>query len=146
MTVFVQFRTGALGLALIFALASCAGINQKSPQENSQENLVKRVNAYWQHKIDGSIDKAYLFEDPNFREKLTLMDYIKSTGVNAKWLKATIENVTLNNENAEIIIQITYINPMAKFNPKEGRVTTVPDYWVFKENNWYHVFEAPKTK
>ena len=145
MKIFVRFWVVFYVLGALSSFLGCAGLNKTVPPPLSQEDILKNiVTEYWQYKIDRSLEKAYLYEDPNSRQEVKLTDYLLSMGTNVKWVQVQIEHIEIKGENADISLRIRYYSTLANFNPEGGRESTITDYWIMKENSWYHTFGSQK--
>lgn len=96
--------------------------------------------AYWNFRIKGEYDKSYKYENPFFRKKVSLVDYIKHTGQAVKTESASIEDIKIDGDNAgvKLLTKIRVIVP----DPQIMRARlkrTFTDRWVSVDGIWYHV-------
>ena len=123
-----------LMLTLPLLLVACAG----APKKADQEAQVKaRAEAYWKHRIRGELAKAYTFEDPQFREKVTLDNYYKVMLGSVVFLGATVKSAVIEKDWATVTVELRY-KPLAGPSPKEGLSRATPDYWRLESGVWYH--------
>ncbi len=139
----ISFRAMFLATALLFLLSACDATRGGLVSQDQKEILKERATAYWQHKINESFEKAYLYEDSFLRKKMSLTDYLQM-GVGVKWLEVDIKDVVIDGKNARVKVWLRYISTMGNYVPKDGRKRTISDYWVFENNSWYHVIGARK--
>jgi hypothetical protein len=99
-----------------------------------QENRVKtRVHEYWGYKIKRDFEKSYLYESPEYRKEVKLVDYLKSFGPGVEWLGAEVDRV------------VRYRWTMVSAGPKEGITSTSTEKWKDVNGTWYHLRKARKT-
>ena len=121
-------------LVMLLLIGACAG---KQPRMDTESSLKARVNTYWQHKIKGEFDKAYLLESSDIREKVSLTNYIQASAGGTIWLKAAIKSVAIEGSSATVHVEITYAI-MGIYCPKEGLTRTIRHYWHLEDGIWYH--------
>jgi hypothetical protein len=94
---------------------------------------------YWDHKIKEEFDKSYDYEDPLFRKKTSMIQYIKGINTNfVKWEGADIENLRLENDVADVDMKLK-IRVMA--DPLHYKDVSVPkkEKWIRVDEMWYHI-------
>ena len=127
---------------VMFLAVGCAGLPKGADGESA---LRSRVNAYWQHKIKGEFDRAYLLESPDIREKITLTNYIKAQTGGVIWRDVDIESVSINEDLATVILKINYVF-LGMFGPKEGISRQINDYWQLQKGKWYRLQRSPQKR
>jgi hypothetical protein len=123
-----------LMLTLPLFLIACAGAPKKADQE---ADVKARAEAYWKHRIRGELAKAYAFEDPQFREKVTLDNYYKVVLGNVVVLGADVKSVAIEKDWATVTVNLRY-KPLTGASPKQGISRATPDYWQLYDGVWYH--------
>ena len=64
-------------LLLFLALSITQCSTQKQIiKEDDEAILRRRVHEYWSYNIKGEWDKSYLYESPDFKEKVNLVAYV----------------------------------------------------------------------
>ena len=121
-------------LVMLLVTWSCAGIQSGVDTESV---IKERATAYWQHKIKGELAEAYLFEAPDYREKISLTDYIASLSGGMIILNASVKSVSIKGSIATVPVRINYVIPGA-FGPKEGIPNEFKTCWHLHDGVWYH--------
>lgn len=124
---------------VVLSLAGCAP--KETLKNRSDEDVLReRVMAYWNFRIKGEYDKSYYYEDPFFRKKVGLVDYIQHTGKAIKTKSVKIENVKIVGDNAEVELMTTIrVNVPDKELSRALLPRTLTDRWVSADGIWYHV-------
>lgn len=122
-------------ICFTFCFSGCSKGILAEPDPKAQ--LTKRVNNYWKYKIAKDFEKCYQLEVPEMREKLKLVDYLKSFGGAFVYLEASVDRVEINQDSAKAHINVRYIWTMA-VNPEEGFAGKLEENWRFVEGSWYH--------
>lgn len=141
---FFWLRRQWIAPILLVSLMACSGLQTAPPPESQAERLKKRAAEYWQHRIAERPDQAYAYEDALLRKDVNLTEYVKSVGPGVKWLEADIQKAVIDGNRGQVTMTIRFINTMASYIPKEGRKRTITDYWVFEDNDWYHLIGPRK--
>lgn len=123
----IYFMVIVLGMGTIIPGCSLFQSPQ-SPKERAEE--------YWKYKVSGEMEKAYLYETPEFRNNMKMKDYM---GGESKWLDARVGDVKITDNEAEVQVTIRFALLRPWF-PNDGIEKTVPDRWVLIDNVWYHEF------
>jgi hypothetical protein len=106
-------------------------------QETEEGILKKRVREYWDHRIKGEWDKSYLYELPEYREKVSVLKYINQNGRSlVKWVSYEIMEVAISGEEGKIRLngKYRYLAPQTK-NAEFQRM--IEEQWVKVETQWY---------
>ena len=136
-------------LLLIFAVVSCAGI-RKSPK-TGEELLRERVDAYWNLRVEGELDKTYQFEYPLYRKKVSYNSYlrrfsnptfrfedIKVTHIDVKDKEANIKlkvKVVIRGINRRALVVGAIRNNRRSFEAD----AVIKDKWIRWRDVWYHI-------
>ncbi|MEJ2697028.1 MAG: hypothetical protein P8013_10305 [Candidatus Sulfobium sp.] len=129
---------GFFGLIISSGCATKGAVKKVSDEEALRE----RVVAYWGFRSRGEYDRSYIFESPLYREKISLVNYIKRSG-NPMVKYRDFEVVKIDKEDedhAEVRVKVNgeYKIPGAKPFVHDMFVN---EQWVRLEGQWYHVFE-----
>ena len=123
--------------SLAIWLGGLAGVS--AAQEEQKEQLTQRVNEYWGYKINRHFEKSYLYESPEYRQKVPLSTYQQSFGAGIKWLSAEVEKVAVEApDRATVRMKIRYKWTMAKAGPKDGFTGALTENWRRVDDSWYH--------
>jgi hypothetical protein len=118
-------------LAGLIAIAGCAMLDRRSPEEIVKE----RAQARWDAMVGSDLARAYGYFSPGSRAVLTL-DGWSSTIKRGFWKKATVESVECKSADAcDAIATIEYDMPVGR-----GRMKTpLRETWIREGANWWYV-------
>ena len=103
-----------------------------------EEKLLKtRVLEYWAYKGKKDFEKSYLYETPEYREKVKEADYVKSFGPGVDWLGATVSSVQITGDQATVWVKVEYKWAMIPVNKK--MTGSAKEEWRKIDNTWFHV-------
>ena len=137
-----------LTVACLVIFSGCAAVveTQANPEtavtkgvETQESGIKTRVNEYWGYKIKKDFEKSYLYESPEYRQKITLSKYQQSFGPGVEWLSAKVEKVEVKKDQATVRVKIGYRWTMVPVGPKDGFTGTVTETWRMVDGTWYHV-------
>ncbi len=129
-------------LVLILLLAS--GIIQCTTKtriikENDEAVLRRRVQEYWSYRIKGELDKSYLYESPDYREKINIVRYINQLGRSpVKWEGFEILEIWASGEEGHVKLNTKY-RYLIRQTTKAAFERAVEEQWVKKEGQWYRL-------
>ena len=130
-------------LLILFALSITQCATQKQiTKEDDEAALKRKVQEYWSYKIKGEWDKCYMYETPNYREKVNLVGYINQWGrFPMKWEGFDILEVWTSGEEGYVKLntRYRYLLPQVK---KAAFEKLVEEKWIKKDNQWYR-YSAP---
>ncbi len=127
-------------LVLLFAsiITQCAS-NPRIVREADDTILKRRVQEYWDSRIKGEWDKSYLFELPEYREKVSIVKYI---GQNArsvvKWEGFNIKEFWTSGDEGYVRLDLKYRYTIPKMQQKGSFERVVEEKWIKQANQWYH--------
>jgi len=128
-------------LGMIFLLTIFSGCVTKEAVKNvsDEEVLRERVIAYWNHKIRQEFDKTYEFEDPLFRKKINIVNYIKGFNTaRAGWTGASVEGLKIEEDSAIVDMKVRVKITVSSSGNIEQDVQ-LQEKWVKVDGLWYHV-------
>ncbi|MGD1076280.1 MAG: hypothetical protein ABR903_09450 [Thermodesulfovibrionales bacterium] len=106
---------------------------------SDEEALRERVMAYWNHKTKEEFDKSYGYEDPLFRKRVSMVQYIKSFNTErAVWTDAATENLKMEGESAIVDMKVKvkiFVTPSKNIEQD----VLFKEKWVKVDGMWYHV-------
>lgn len=118
----------------------------------SRGQLIQRVNAYWNARIEDRVETTYSIEDPEGRKKVSLSRYARTapiaqqagSSVIVKLLSFKILAVDLNGDKAKVTIQQTtrITGPGIR---SELKLST-EEQWVRVQGKWYHELKDPRAQ
>ncbi len=83
------------------------------------------------------MDKAYLFEVPEYREKNPLLQYVNPFKV-MRYVEADISEINIEGERGKVLVKTTHL--MLVRNLTKKKFTEVKEEpWVKIEKTWYHI-------
>jgi hypothetical protein len=129
---------------LLFLLALC--VTQCAPKkqvikEDEEAALKRRVLEYWSYNIRGEWEKSYLYESPDYKEKVNLLAYVnQNSRFPVKWEGCDILEVWTTGEEGYVTVKTKYRYMIPQTN-KAAFEKTVKEKWikVKKDNQWYRV-------
>jgi hypothetical protein len=126
-------------LVLILLLASgiiqCA-TKTRIIKENDEAVLRRRVQEYWSYRIKSEWDKSYLYESPDYREKINIVRYINQNGRSAvKWEGFEILEIWASGEEGHVKLNTKYRYLIPQMT-KGVFDRTIDEEWIKKEGEW----------
>jgi len=126
-------------VSIAFVIITCsitevyAGIFTKNNAE--EDSLQKVAKKYWNSKLTGDVITCYQFEDPAFKEKVSLSSYAKHGSLVYKDVK--IGGVNIKGASGTIEVKIEYFIPA--MGSKAVFKSEFKDKWKKIDKKWYHV-------
>lgn len=130
-------------IIVILILLIASGITQCAPKtqiikEDDGAILRRRVQEYWGYKIKGEWDKSYLYESPEFREKVNLVKYINQYGRSMIRREGfDILEVWTSGEEGYVKLKTQHRYMIPQVQKKAAFESAEEEMWVKKENQWY---------
>jgi len=127
-------------IILLFLLALC--ITECSPKrqivrEDEETVLRRRVQEYWSYKIKGEWEKSYLYESPEFRERVSSAAYINQNRRSiVRWEGFDILEIWISGKEGHVKVdrKYRYITPQTQ---KGAFEKVVEERWIKKDGQWY---------
>jgi len=95
------------------------------------ESLESRVNAYWQARIQGEVEKAFTFEVPGSKDKAAYLKELLTAPI--VYTEKTIVAITENGNEAEVKLQMKYLlSGLA-----QSVTSSTAEKWVKLRGQWY---------
>ncbi len=138
---------GVLLIAILMLVFLSGCVTTKAVKSSSDEEVLKqRVTAYWDYKIKGEFEKSYEYESPLYRNKVDLVNYIRSFGVGTgKWTGVKITGIAIKGELAQVHMKIRVRIGRRIARGKDVELwTAVSEPWMKQGGVWYHVEEKAK--
>ncbi len=105
------------------------------------QELEKKAQEYWNHKVKREYYKMYDFECPEVRKKLTRDEYAQTFGRIVMLSTAKVEKVEKAEDNKAKVV----VNLQGVIVPAAKKFTLpVRDPWRFDNNTWCHEFPTAK--
>jgi hypothetical protein len=130
-------------LTVFFCLIIFPGCSIKDgiKKGSDEKALRQRVAEYWEYKSKEEFDKSYEFEDPYYRNLVSLTKYIR--GINSglmEWKSAEIKEIELGEGIADVELAVDIKLAFPGFKKMEHQ-SRVKEKWVNVDGMWYHVPE-----
>jgi len=130
-----------VAFTFIFFLIIFSGCAKKEAIKSvsDEEVLRGRVTAYWNHKVKEEFDRSYEYEDPLYRKKVGLVNYIKSFNTErAGWTNSAVEGLKIENESAIVDMKLR-VRIVVKPSKNLEQDVLLKEKWVKVDGIWYHV-------
>lgn len=130
-----------ISVAAIFFLTILVGCVTKEARKDisDEEVLRERIMAYWNHKVKQEFDKSYEYEEPLFRKKMTIVNYIKGFNTaKASWSGASIEGLKIEGDSAIVDMKVRVKIVVSSSGNIEQDVA-LKEKWVKVDGLWYHI-------
>jgi hypothetical protein len=127
-----------IGIFFLIIFLGCA--KKDAIRKISDEEILReRVTAYWNHKVKQEFDKSYEYEDPLYRKKNNMVNYIRSFNTaRAGWYGAGIEGLKIEGDSAIVDMKVRVkiiVSPSGSIEQD----TPLKEKWVKVAGIWYHV-------
>ncbi len=116
----------------------CCTASIKPQKVTEEEILTKRATEYWAYKIKGDLDKCYGYEIPSYREKVNVVDYIRSQGQVLKWTDAEVRRIEIDDERGRVEVFVKFRYQIPNFKIKTGG-DYLKENWAKVKGEWYHL-------
>jgi hypothetical protein len=131
----IHRRLAAGGLALVAALMLAACATPK-PVAEPEVAVRERANARWQTLMAGNFAKAYTFNAPSVKEKMTEAAYIGQFA-NPQWTGAEVVNVTCAQPTACVArVKVTIKIAIPRSTTMSSITTHVDESWQLAGGEW----------
>ena len=121
---------------LLVALFQCTPKSQLV-KEDEATILRRRVQEYWSYRVKGELDKSYLYESPEYREKINLVSYINQLGRSPmKWQGFDILELWTTGEEGHVKLNTKYRYLLPQ-TAKAVFERMADEEWIKKGGEWY---------
>lgn len=120
----------------IVAMAGCAAIDKKPPEEAVRDRAQQRVA--W--LMAGELEKSYALASPGYRATHTILQYQKDFGGVVMWKAAVpgeIECLALPGASEPTKCQVKMMITYRARGMGWDQTTAVPETWIRLEDDWY---------
>ncbi len=128
----------------LFLLTHCSTKSQAVKKEEEREVLRNRIQEYWKYRIEGKVDKAYQCELPEFRERVSVLEYAQRFKL-VRYLEAEILEIDIKDHEAQGTMKLTYIYMLKRLTGKKIPAQEV-EHWRRIKGVWYHLPESVKAE
>jgi hypothetical protein len=134
-----------IAIILLFLLALC--ITECSPKrqiikEEDEGVLRRRVQEYWSCRIKGEWERCYLYESPDYREKVKIQTYvIQNARSLTKWEGYEIMDLWTSGEEGHVKLDVKYRYLIPQIRGKGLFARTTAERWEKKDGQWYRLSE-----
>ena len=122
----------ALLATATLALAACAGLQPKTPEDVVRE----RSEARWDALIKRDFDKAWEYTQPAYRALVGQKDYYKRFGGAGQWKGVQIHEVTCEPERCTVRLRLTSTLNVPRFRGQE-LTGYIDETWVRADGQWW---------
>ena len=130
-------------LFILISLTYCAARQEVSIREDEREILRKRINEYWQYHINANptnVEKAYQFELPEFREKVSVLEYAQRYKL-IKYLEVEVLEIDVKENEGKGKVKLGYMM-FLKNMPKPTWTKVEDENWIKRNGSWYRIPEG----
>lgn len=131
-----------LTLCVLFSFA-CSNLSEDGRPKN--ESLEEAAKSYWQNKVEGNLEKMYVYENIYFKKFAPKAKYLSGFGGDKIYIKS-FELIRVGKEGSgpqgftPVTIKYKYSYPTAPFPMPDVMEHEMNDLWVKQEDGrWYHV-------
>ena len=136
----VRFKKNIILVLILLIVSSTIHCSPKGQvvKESDEAVLKRRVQEYWTYRIKGQLDKSYLYEAPEYKEKMDLVRYITLYGRGTvRWEGFEIMELWASGEEGYVRLNAKARYQIPKFQEYVfDRV--IEEKWIKKEGQWYH--------
>jgi hypothetical protein len=125
------------GLAA-FLLQACAagGGPPSSSAQSPEERLANRAKAYWEVRVKGDLVAQYSFQEPYYRENVTLTSFLKGRGA-THVLGYEIKETSVQGEEGRVKLQVKY-RPAHRLTQRvEPQTIDFDQGWIMVDREWF---------
>jgi hypothetical protein len=130
-------------LFILISLTYCAARQEVSIRQDENEILRKRINEYWQYHINANpanIEKAYQLELPEFRERVSVLEYAQRYKL-IKYMEAEVLEIDVKEKEGKGKVKLSYMM-FLKNMPKPTWTKIEDEEWIKRGEIWYHIPEG----
>lgn len=128
-------------LSFVFLISwVCCSPKKEIIKKDEKEVLRDRINKYWEFIIKGTIDEAYKYEIPRYREKVPLIGYLNKFKL-VRYMEADVLELEVNGNEGKALMRVKY-RVLLKHISNIDNIRTVNEKWIKIEDVWYHVPEG----
>ncbi len=111
-------------------------------KEDDGTVLRQRVQEYWNYRMKGEWDKTYVYEVPEYRERVDLASYKNQNGRSPMRIESfDITELWTSGDEGNVTLKIKHRWSVPNFQrasfEQESR-----ERWVKKDRQWYHLSGA----
>ncbi len=104
--------------------------------------LRRRVQEYWNCRVKGEWNNAYLYESPDFRSKTTIEAYIiQMARFPMKWEGFDILELWTSGGEGHVKLNVKYRFLIPRIQEKGAFGRTAGETWGKKDGQWYRISE-----
>jgi len=138
---------GGVLLVLVIAcsLFGCAAATAPLSTQSPEERLAERARAYWEARKRRDLVAQYSFEQPFYRERVSLTAFAQGRGatvVRAYEIKA----IKVKEDAGLVSLRVTYRPHHPRLRGQSDSTLDTDQPWVHVEREWYLSYKrAPQT-
>ena len=123
----------ALMAAATLALAACAALQPKTPEQV----VTERVEQRWAALIKGDFDKAWDYTQPGFKAVVQKADYRKRFGAAGQWKGVQVHEVKCEAERCSARLRLTTAVLLPQYKGMEIN-GFIDETWVREDGQWWY--------
>ena len=120
--------------------ANEAGQAPEGAAKSDEAILLERAKAYWVARYAQDMQRAYAFEDPVRRRRLSVIDYIRMVGDPGRMYGIEVKGVKVQGDQADVEVEMLFRHTIPPWDKRIVRTTHVDD-WQKIDDVWYHVVD-----
>lgn len=132
-------------LVIACSLFGCAAATAPVSTQSPEERLAERARAYWEARKRRDLVAQYSFEQPFFRERVTLTAFVQGRGATVV-LAYEIKAIKVKEDAGLVSLRVTYRPSHTRLRGQFGSTSDFNQQWVYVEREWYLSYkQAPQT-
>lgn len=136
---------------IMFSIAACAGVPQKSMVEDEGSEakiavLRERADGFWSAFVKEDYEKLFYFYDTFFQAKTNKYTFMGNLG-RVKYHSFEIKDVRVERNIGFVTLEVVYSIPKFKYKvtefSQEQTLSKIEDKWLFIGDTWYKEYRDP---
>lgn len=126
------FRSGMTLALAALALAGCAAMDSRQPEDIVRERATKRAEAYVKSDFAG----AYALLTPTYRKVRDVDAYRRGFGAGAIWQKAEVASVACEAQRCKVSLRVS-VKPLIPGMFNDTITVQFEETWLLEDGNWW---------
>jgi hypothetical protein len=103
-----------------------------------EAELRERIQARWDAVVSGKLDKAYAFENPEYRKGHTEQEYREEFGRRIRWHVATLKDLRYDRaDEVEAVITLEYSFALSGGGQMARTSSDITERWDYSDGEWW---------
>ena len=128
----VGARRWALAVIALLALAGCASLSPKTPEEVVRT----RAQARWNALLAGEWEKAYALMSPSYRAVVEQKRFAGQFGGTLSWVAAEVVGVACEQDRCTAQMKVKF-RPIVKGKPGPALENHFDETWIREDEQWW---------